>query len=279
MLGNEETRRVIEAGTDGIYRVSPPGLVAAQFCHYEARSGMTLLHDHPLLSVKGQRLDGTWNSIHTTALYENTVAASALYNELLAAEVCEEMGLATEPRTVTPGRRQVMEIAEVPHELIGWTARRSEPATACTPPGGTSPTSRTAPPTHPRTRPGPQPSADLVEPAAPSAPDQGAGEWEIPCIPLQDERAVLVGAAVLKSLHTTALWGSRHAPFAPWGSQGPVAWSALVVLHRSAVLWRGGGQVPRVEQASDKLGCAGTCWAPSRLLCRPDTLVFGKGSG
>ncbi|OXY96369.1 hypothetical protein BEH93_33645 [Streptomyces sp. 2R] len=152
-LGDEETRLVIEAGheraivrvlewiedevavirygTDGIYRVRPPGLVAARFRHYEARSGMPLLHDHLLLSVKGQRLDGTWGSIHTTALHENTVAASALYNELVAAEVCEELGLATEPRTVTPGRRPVMEIAGVPHELIRWTARRSDQIATC----------------------------------------------------------------------------------------------------------------------------------------------------
>ncbi|WP_158717184.1 MobF family relaxase [Streptomyces griseus] len=152
-FGDEETRRVIEAaheraiervlewiedevaviryGTDGIYRVRPPGLVAARFRHYEARSGMPLLHDHLLLSVKGQRLDGTWGSIHTTALHENTVAASALYNELVAAEVCEELGLATEPRTVTPGRRPVMEIAGVPHELIRWTARRSNQIATC----------------------------------------------------------------------------------------------------------------------------------------------------
>ncbi|WP_078987918.1 MobF family relaxase [Streptomyces sp. XY332] len=153
-LGDEETRRVIEAaheraiervlewiedevaviwyGKDGIYRVRPPGgLVAARFRHYEARSGRPLLHDHLLLSVKGQRLDGKWGSIHTTALHENTVAASALYNELVAAEVCEELGLATEPRTVTPGRRPVMEIAGVPHELIRWTSRRSDQIAAC----------------------------------------------------------------------------------------------------------------------------------------------------
>ncbi|MEU8842699.1 MobF family relaxase [Streptomyces roseus] len=153
-LGDEETRWVIEAaheraivrvlewiedevaviryGKDGIYRVRPPGgLVAARFRHYEARSGMPLLHDHLLLSVKGQRLDGKWGSIHTLALHENTVAASALYNELVAAEVCGPLGLATEPRTVTPGRRPVMEIAGVPHELIRWTSRRSDQIAAC----------------------------------------------------------------------------------------------------------------------------------------------------
>ncbi|MFF8495139.1 MobF family relaxase [Streptomyces albidoflavus] len=153
-FGDDETRRAIEAaheyaiervlewiedevaviryGKDGIYRVRPPGgLVAARFRHYEARSGRPLLHDHLLLSVKGQRLDRKWGSIHTTALYENTVAASALYNELVAAEVCEALGLATEPRTVTPGRRPVMEIAGVPHELIRWTSRRSDQITTC----------------------------------------------------------------------------------------------------------------------------------------------------
>ncbi|MFG2775993.1 MobF family relaxase [Streptomyces sp. NPDC048350] len=153
-LGDEETRWVIEAahertiervlewiedevaviryGKDGIYRVQPPGgLVAARFRHYEARSGMPLLHDHLLLSVKGLRLDGKWGSIHTLVLHENTVAASALYNELVAAEVCEAMGLATEPRTVTPGHRPVMEFAGVSHELIRWTSRRSDQIAAC----------------------------------------------------------------------------------------------------------------------------------------------------
>jgi len=153
-LGDEETWRVIEAaheraivrvlewieeevaviryGKDGIYRVRPPGgLVAARFRHYEARSGRPLLHDHLMVSVKGQRLDEEWGSIHTTALHENTVAASALYNELVASEVCEALGLATEPRTVTPGRRPVMEITGVPHELIRWTSRRSDQIAAC----------------------------------------------------------------------------------------------------------------------------------------------------
>ncbi|MET9887630.1 MobF family relaxase [Streptomyces sp. NPDC006430] len=106
-------------------------MVAARFRHYEARSGRPLLHDHLLLSVKGQRLDGKWGSIHTLALHENTVAASALYNEIVAAEVCAVLGLATEPRTVTPGRRPVMEIAGVPHELIRWTSRRSDQIAAC----------------------------------------------------------------------------------------------------------------------------------------------------
>ncbi|MFJ4821609.1 rhodanese-like domain-containing protein [Streptomyces sp. NPDC088801] len=57
------TEAVIRYGKDGIYRVRPPGgLVAARFRHYESRSGRPLLHDHLLLSVKGQLLDGKWGS-------------------------------------------------------------------------------------------------------------------------------------------------------------------------------------------------------------------------
>ncbi|WP_455757957.1 winged helix-turn-helix domain-containing protein [[Kitasatospora] papulosa] len=62
----------------------PGGLVAARFRNYEERSGMPLLQDPLLLSVKGQRLDGTWGSIHITALHESSVATSALLEEELA---------------------------------------------------------------------------------------------------------------------------------------------------------------------------------------------------
>ncbi|MGV9567947.1 relaxase domain-containing protein [Streptomyces sp. NPDC003480] len=136
-LGDEETRAVIEAahewaiaavlawiedeaailrfGAKGVYQVRPVhGLVAARFRHYEARSGMPLLHDHLLLSVKAQRPhkdrngEGIWGSVHSEALYEHAVAASALYDEVVMAEACEALGLASEPRTVTAGRRPVM---------------------------------------------------------------------------------------------------------------------------------------------------------------------------
>ncbi|MFI1293333.1 MobF family relaxase [Streptomyces sp. NPDC020792] len=153
-LGDEKTRRVIEAaheravaavlawiedeaaiirfGAKGVYKTRPVhGLVAARFRHYEARSGMPLLHDHLLLSVKAQRPDGKWGSVHSEVLFEHAVAASALYNEIVMAEACEALGLASEPRTVTAGRRPVMDVAGVPHELIRWTSRRGDQIAAC----------------------------------------------------------------------------------------------------------------------------------------------------
>ncbi|BBC28954.1 hypothetical protein SGFS_002450 [Streptomyces graminofaciens] len=154
-LGDEETRKAIEAaheraiaivlawieddvaviryGAQGIHRTRPAhGLVAARFRHCEARSGMPLLHDHLLLSLKGLRpKDGIWGAVHSTALLESVVAASALYNEVVMMEACEALGLASEPRTVTRGRRPVMEVAGVPHELIRWTSSRSAQIAAC----------------------------------------------------------------------------------------------------------------------------------------------------
>ncbi|MCX5078620.1 hypothetical protein OHA84_37045 [Streptomyces sp. NBC_00513] len=49
-----------------------------------------------------------------------------------------------------------------------------------------------------------QPPADSGDSAAPRAWGQDAGEWEIPRIPLQYERAVLAGAVVRDKLRTTA---------------------------------------------------------------------------
>lgn len=40
-------------------------------------------------------------AVHSTALLESAVAASALYNEVVMMEACEALGLASEPRTVT----------------------------------------------------------------------------------------------------------------------------------------------------------------------------------
>ncbi|MFH9736045.1 hypothetical protein [Streptomyces sp. NPDC017260] len=61
---------------------------------------------------------------------------------------------------------------------------------------------RRRPPT-PAPDPDLRPPADPGEPAAPRSPGQDTGEWEIPRIPLQYERAVLAGAVVREKLRTT----------------------------------------------------------------------------
>ncbi|MGW7824404.1 relaxase domain-containing protein [Streptomyces puniciscabiei] len=52
----EDEAAILRFGAKGVYQVGPVhGLVAARFRPYEARSGMPLLHDHLLVSVKAQR--------------------------------------------------------------------------------------------------------------------------------------------------------------------------------------------------------------------------------
>ncbi len=83
------------------------------------------------MSLRGLRPDGKWGAVHSTVLFENAVAASSLYKELLMAEVSEALGLASEPRAVSAGRRPVMERGGVPHELIGWMAKRGRDIDLC----------------------------------------------------------------------------------------------------------------------------------------------------
>ncbi|MFJ5897976.1 hypothetical protein ACIQFZ_21325 [Streptomyces sp. NPDC093064] len=64
-----------------------------------------------------QRPDSTWQ---------------ALYTLTMTTEVCEELGLATVPREVTPGLRPAMEIAGVGYELIDWSSRTLTTTTTTT---------------------------------------------------------------------------------------------------------------------------------------------------
>ncbi|MFF4795766.1 relaxase domain-containing protein [Streptomyces sp. NPDC001276] len=60
-----------------------------------------------------QRPDSTWYALGTRRLYQHVVAAGTLYTLTMTTEVCQELGLATVPREVTPGLRPAMEIAGV----------------------------------------------------------------------------------------------------------------------------------------------------------------------
>ncbi|MFC8765080.1 MobF family relaxase [Streptomyces sp. NPDC057193] len=146
-LGDETVRRVIETAheraietalrwledevaevrwSSGTKRAKPPGLIVAAFRHYENRDGFPLLHDHCLILNRGQRPDGAWYALDTRRLLRNVVAAGTLYTLTMTTEVCEELGLATVPREVTPGLRPVMEIAGVDQELIDWSSTRRQ---------------------------------------------------------------------------------------------------------------------------------------------------------
>lgn len=82
------------------------------------------MHEHCLIANRAQRPDGSWYALDTVRLYQHVVAAGTLYTLQMTTEVCEELGLATVPREVTPGLRPVMEVAGVDQELIDWSSTR-----------------------------------------------------------------------------------------------------------------------------------------------------------
>ncbi|MEU1676821.1 MobF family relaxase [Streptomyces roseifaciens] len=146
-LGDGHTRRVIEQAheraiqtvlrwledevaetrwSSGRERAKAPALVVAAFRHFDNRDGFPPPHDHCLILNRAQRPDGSWYALDTRRLLQHVVAAGTLYTLTMTTEVCEELGLATVPREVTPGLRPVMEIAGVGQELIDWSATRRE---------------------------------------------------------------------------------------------------------------------------------------------------------
>ncbi|MFE6129512.1 MobF family relaxase [Streptomyces sp. NPDC056437] len=150
-LGDDRTRRIIERAheraiakalrwledeaaetrwSSGRGRAKTPALVVAAFRHFDNRDGFPLLHDHCLVLNRVQRWDDNgepkWGALDTTRLYRHVVAAGTLYTLAMTTEACEELGLATVPREVTPGLRPVMEIAGVDSELIDWSSTRRQ---------------------------------------------------------------------------------------------------------------------------------------------------------
>ncbi|MET7729428.1 relaxase domain-containing protein [Streptomyces mirabilis] len=74
----------------------------------------------------GHRKREPTGALDTVRLYQHVVAAGTLYTLTMTTEVCEELGLATVPREVTPGLRPVMEIAGVDQGLIDWSSTRRQ---------------------------------------------------------------------------------------------------------------------------------------------------------
>lgn len=147
-LGDEDTRKTIEsaqataiadtvkylereavatrAGTNGVAQIDVEGgLVATLFRHYDSRNGDPQLHDHLVVANKVKGVDGKWRTIDSKLLHRQGVAASEFYNQRVMDEVTTRLGLTTELREVTPGKRPVVEIAGVDERLTAQFSTRS----------------------------------------------------------------------------------------------------------------------------------------------------------
>lgn len=147
-LGDDDTRKVIEkaqegaiadtvlylereaiatrAGTNGVSQIDVEGgLIATRFRHYDSRNGDPQLHDHLVVANKVKGSDGKWRTIDSKLLHRQGVAASEFYNQRVMDNVTDALGLATELREVTPGKRPVVEIAGIDDRLTAQFSTRS----------------------------------------------------------------------------------------------------------------------------------------------------------
>ncbi|WP_249409121.1 MobF family relaxase [Frigoribacterium sp. CFBP 8751] len=147
-LGDNDTRRAIEqahesaiedtvkyleaeaiatrAGTNGVAQIDVEGgLIATRFRHYDSRAGDPQLHDHLVVANKVKGSDGKWRTIDSKLLHRQGVAASEFYNSRVMDLVTDALGLTTELREVTPGKRPVVEIAGIDDRLASGFSSRS----------------------------------------------------------------------------------------------------------------------------------------------------------
>ncbi|MGA1813712.1 MobF family relaxase [Frondihabitans sp. 4ASC-45] len=147
-LGDNDTRKVIEdaheaaiadtvkyledeaiatrAGTNGVAQIDVEGgLIATRFRHYDSRTGDPQLHDHMVVANKVKGSDGKWRTIDSKLLHRQGVAASEFYNQRVMDRVTEDLGVTTELREVTRGKRPVVEIAGVDDRLTTGFSTRS----------------------------------------------------------------------------------------------------------------------------------------------------------
>jgi len=147
-LGDETTRKAVEkahedaiadtikylereavatrAGHNGVAQIDVEGgIIATRFRHYDSRNGDPQLHDHLVVANKVKGSDGKWRTLDSKLLHRMNVPASEFYNQAVIAKVCEALGVTTELREVTPGKRPVVEIAGADTRLTEGFSSRS----------------------------------------------------------------------------------------------------------------------------------------------------------
>lgn len=115
------------AGVGGIKQIDVDGgVIAAKFRHYDSRTGDPQLHDHVVVSNKVLGSDGLWRAIDGRLVYKSAVAASELYNQQIAANLAERLGVRFEARDMGEGKRHVLEVAGIDRTVMeAFSSRRT----------------------------------------------------------------------------------------------------------------------------------------------------------
>ncbi|BCA80312.1 MobF family relaxase [Desulfuromonas sp. AOP6] len=94
-LDHLETVAVTRRGKGGAEAERPAGLICASYEHSTSRAQDPQLHTHLLIANLCPRQDGTYGTLETRGMFENKMAAGAIYRAELAAEL-QKMGFAVE---------------------------------------------------------------------------------------------------------------------------------------------------------------------------------------
>lgn len=111
-------------GAGGLAQVRTGGLLAAEFTHFDTRSGDPDLHSHVLISNKVQGPDGKWRALDGRPLFMNHQTLSARYDSVLQEILTRKLGIAFEPSTRGKDKAPVWEVAGLPQALITTFSKR-----------------------------------------------------------------------------------------------------------------------------------------------------------
>ncbi|WP_342011733.1 MobF family relaxase [Corynebacterium bovis] len=122
----EDNALYTRTGAGGIHQVHTRGMIAAEFTHFDTRSGDMDLHSHVLVANKVQAPDGTWKAIDQPALFEHAVTASERYNLTIRDMLSRELGIDFTARARGAGASPVYEVAGIDNTLIdAFSSRRA----------------------------------------------------------------------------------------------------------------------------------------------------------
>ncbi len=115
------------SGAGGVAQVDAQGVIAAQFDHWDSRTGDPNLHTHLAISNRVQGLDGKWRTLDGRTLYAANVTISELYNASLESELTTRLGVEFVDHQLEQGKRPVREISNVDRRLVDlFSSRRHD---------------------------------------------------------------------------------------------------------------------------------------------------------
>lgn len=111
-------------GRAGLAQVRTTGVVAAEFTHFDTRTGDPDLHSHVLVANRVQAPDGKWRTLDSRAIFKNHQTLSARYDMVVQEILARRMGLEFVASSRGEGKEPVWEVAGVPQPLIDSFSKR-----------------------------------------------------------------------------------------------------------------------------------------------------------